>query len=69
MALFLLIAVALGLVGVVVKGLIYLLIIGIVVFVVDLVFVGYLRGRSPAPGALSGPARADERQEVGRVPG
>ena len=48
MALFLLIlliAVALGIVGVVVKGLIYLLIIGIVVFVVDLVVVGYLRGR------------------------
>ena len=38
--LILLIAVALGIVGVVVKGLVYLLIIGIVVF------VGYLRGRA-----------------------
>ena len=47
-----LIAVALGIVGVVVKGLLYLLIIGIVVFVVALILVGllmYLRpGKRPA---------------------
>lgn len=53
MALFLLIilaAVALGIVGVVVKGLIYLLIIGIVVFIVDFVFLGArLRGRWRRP--------------------
>ncbi|MFB4307151.1 hypothetical protein [Actinomadura sp. GTD37] len=48
MALFLfilLIAVALGIVGVVVKGLFYLLIIGIVVLVVDLVLSGIRLGR------------------------
>lgn len=43
MALFLLIiivAIALGVVGVVVKGLLYLLVIGVVVFLLDLVFLG-----------------------------
>lgn len=53
MALFLLIvllAVALGIIGVVVKGLIYLLVIGIVVFLVDFVFLGArLRGRARRP--------------------
>ncbi|MFE9094436.1 hypothetical protein [Streptomyces sp. NPDC007264] len=49
MALFLflvLVAVALGLVGVVVKGLFYLLIIGVVVFVADLVLLGVRWSRS-----------------------
>lgn len=43
--LFVLAAVALGIVGVVMKGLFYLLIIGIVVFVLDLVFFGARLGR------------------------
>lgn len=53
MALFLLlviVAIALGIVGVVVKGLIYLLIIGVVILIADLIFGGVrLRrsGRSP----------------------
>lgn len=50
MALFLLIvivAVVLGIIGVVVHGLLWLLIIGIVVFLLDLVgFWAWLRGRS-----------------------
>jgi hypothetical protein len=48
MALFLLviiIAIALGIVGVVVKGLFYLLIIGIVLFVLNLVLGGLRAGR------------------------
>ncbi|NKZ07473.1 hypothetical protein [Actinomadura latina] len=48
MALFLfilLIAVALGIVGVVVKGLFYLLIIGVVLFLIDLVLSGIRMGR------------------------
>lgn len=49
MALFLLIvivAIALGLIGVVVKGLLFLLFIGIVVFLLDFLFLGArLRGR------------------------
>ena len=48
MVLFLLLviaAIALGIVGVVVKGLFYLLIIGIVVILVDLVVVGFRLGR------------------------
>lgn len=49
MALFLLIvliAVVLGILGAVVKGLLYLLIIGIIVFLLDLLFAGWrLRGR------------------------
>jgi hypothetical protein len=48
MVLFLLLviaAIALGIVGVVVKGLFYLLIIGIVVVLVDLVLVGLRLGR------------------------
>jgi hypothetical protein len=49
MALFLfiiLVAVALGIVGAVVKGLLWLLLIGIVVFLVNLVFAGArMRGR------------------------
>ncbi|MEV4676056.1 hypothetical protein AB0K34_30780 [Actinomadura sp. NPDC049382] len=47
MALFLfilLVAVALGIVGVVVKGLFYLLIIGILLFLVNLVLVGLRMG-------------------------
>ncbi|HET9075832.1 MAG TPA: hypothetical protein VFN68_02785 [Acidimicrobiales bacterium] len=48
--LFILAAVVLGIIGVVVKGLLYLLIIGIVVFVLDLVFLGaFLRGRRRRP--------------------
>ena len=45
------VAMVLGIVGVVVKGLLYLLIIGIVVFLADLIFLGArLRGgrRRPA---------------------
>ncbi len=51
-ALFLLIiiaAIALGVIGVVVKGLFYLLIIGIVIFLVDFLFLGSrLRRRGPS---------------------
>jgi hypothetical protein len=49
MALFLLviiIAIALGIVGVVVKGLFYLLIIGIVLFLASLILSGVRMGRS-----------------------
>ena len=49
MALFLLIvlvAVVLGIIGAVVKGLLYLLIIGVLVFLLDLLLAGWrLRGR------------------------
>jgi hypothetical protein len=52
MVLFLLIiiaAVALGIIGVVVKGLFYLLIIGIVIFLIDFLFLGSrLRRRGSA---------------------
>lgn len=52
-ALFLLVvivAIALGIVGAVVKGLIFLLIIGIVVFIANFVFLGgHLRGRRRRP--------------------
>jgi len=54
MVLFLLliiVAIALGLIGFVVKGLLYLLIIGIIVFLADMIFLGArLRGgrRRPA---------------------
>ena len=44
------VAIALGIVGVVVKGLLYLLIIGVVVLIADLIFAGarFRRsGRSP----------------------
>lgn len=41
----LLVAVALGIIGVVVKGLIYLLIIGIVIFLANLLFAGFRGGR------------------------
>jgi len=51
-ALFLLViiaAIALGILGIVIKGLFYLLIIGVVVFLVDLLFLGTrLRRRRPA---------------------
>ena len=51
-ALFLLIiiaAVALGIIGIVIKGLFYLLIIGVVIFLIDLLFLGSrLRRRRPA---------------------
>jgi hypothetical protein len=48
--LFILVAVALGIVGVVIKGLIYLLIIGIIVFIIDFVFLGArLHGRRHRP--------------------
>jgi hypothetical protein len=52
MVLFLLLviaAIALGIVGVVVKGLFYLLIIGIVVILVDLVIVGVRLSRRRRP--------------------
>ncbi|MBO2459913.1 hypothetical protein [Actinomadura violacea] len=41
----LIVAIALGIVGVVVKGLFYLLIIGVVVFLIDLVLSGVRMGR------------------------
>jgi hypothetical protein len=56
MALFLLIiiiAIALGILGVVLKGLFWLLIIGIVIFLLNLVFAGLRLGKRRA----SGPAR------------
>jgi hypothetical protein len=43
--LFILVAIALGIVGVVIKGLFYLLIIGIIVFLLDLLFGGIRLGR------------------------
>lgn len=52
MALFLLLiiaAIGLGIAGAVVKGLFYLLIIGIVVFLLDLVFGGVRIGRRRKP--------------------
>lgn len=52
MALFLLlllVAVALGIIGVAAKGLFYLLIIGIVLLVVDLVGLGWRGGRRRRP--------------------
>ena len=53
MALFLLVilaAVALGIVGVAVKGLLWLLVIGVVVFLLDFVFLGAsLRSRRRRP--------------------
>ena len=52
MVLFLLlviVAIALGIVGVVVKGLFYLLLIGIVVILVDLVIVGVRLSRRRRP--------------------
>lgn len=48
MALFLLVvivAVALGLVGVIAKGLLYLLFIGILIFLLDIAIAGWLRTR------------------------
>lgn len=51
-ALFLLViiaAVALGVIGMVINGLFYLLIIGIVIFLIDFLFLGFsLRRRGPA---------------------
>jgi hypothetical protein len=46
--LLIIVAIALGIIGVVVKGLIYLLVIGIVVFLVDLIFFGVRLGRRSA---------------------
>ncbi len=43
------VAIALGILGVVLKGLFWLLIIGIVVFLVDLVFLGARIGRNRKP--------------------
>jgi hypothetical protein len=52
MALFLLliiVAIGLGIIGAVVKGLLYLLVIGVVVLLADFIFLGAcLRGRRPA---------------------
>jgi hypothetical protein len=53
MALFLflvIVAIILGIIGVVAKGLLYLLLIGILIFLVDvLIFGGVLRSRSRRP--------------------
>jgi hypothetical protein len=43
--LFIIVAIALGIVGAVVKGLFFLLIIGVVVILVDLVLLGVRMGR------------------------
>ncbi len=61
MVLFLLLviaAIALGIVGVVVKGLFYLLIIGIVVILVDLVLLGFRMSRNRRRPAAECPAEA-----------
>lgn len=48
--LFVLAAVALGIIGVAVNGLFYLLVIGVVVFLLDLIILGaVLRGRRRRP--------------------
>lgn len=55
MALFLLliiVAIGLGIAGTVVKGLFYLLIIGVLVFLIDLVFGGIRLGRHRRPRPL-----------------
>lgn len=52
MALFLmvlLVAVALGIIGVAAKGLLYLLIIGVVLFIADIVGLGWRGGRRRRP--------------------
>jgi hypothetical protein len=46
--LLIIVAIALGIVGVVVKGLFYLLVIGIIVFLLDLVLFGVRIGRRGA---------------------
>lgn len=46
--LLIIVAIALGIIGAVVKGLLYLLVIGIVVFLLDLVFFGVRLGRRGA---------------------
>ena len=46
--LLIIVAIALGIIGVVAKGLFYLLVIGIVVFLLDLVFFGIRLGRRGA---------------------
>jgi hypothetical protein len=43
------IAIALGIIGAVVHGLLWLLVIGIVVFVIDLVFVGVRKRTAQRP--------------------
>jgi hypothetical protein len=43
--LFIIVAIALGIIGVVVKGLFWLLIIGIVVVIIDLIVLGMRAGR------------------------
>ncbi|MEZ0093281.1 hypothetical protein [Streptacidiphilus sp. EB129] len=45
--LLIIVAIVLGIVGVVAKGLLYLLIIGIVLFIADLVYVGVRWSRRP----------------------
>jgi hypothetical protein len=42
---FIIVAIGLGIAGVVVHGLIYLLIIGIIVFLIDLILGGFRMGR------------------------
>lgn len=44
--LLIIVAIALGILGAVLKGLFYLLIIGIVIFLLDLVYLGARMGRS-----------------------
>jgi hypothetical protein len=48
--LLIIVAIALGIIGAVVKGLLYLLIIGVVVLLADFIFLGArLRGRGRCP--------------------
>lgn len=47
--LFIIVAIALGIIGVVIKGLFWLLIIGIVVVIVDLIVLGLRAGRRRRP--------------------
>lgn len=42
---FVLVAVALGIIGVVIKGLLFLLVIGVILFIIDLIVLGFLGGR------------------------
>lgn len=42
---FLLVAVALGIIGVVIKGLFFLLVIGVILLIIDLIALGFAGGR------------------------
>lgn len=46
---FVLVAVALGIIGFVIKGLLFLLVIGIIVLIIDLIALGFRGGRVRRP--------------------